>query len=299
MPTFINMTTVFPCSPLRGSPHPDADARLRAMSQNLRSQVLRQALRLFPRATVIGSANGHRPHPLRGMSRKVRERRAPSAPTAPGSPAQPWSVMLTMVARAMKTPRCHGGCEREEQPPRQRPLRCGCRHLNASLLLYPALLTEPASGREAEHVRFTTGRFRAKAPCGTPRCGVLVYCPLSGACPPSLERATEDRRTPCGTRTASTLDAGLCAGSSRDPPSAACSGLRGVEHPASHAGKLDLLLSSAASPHVLSSSSKSGPTGFAALRRVRQGRPTSRLRRPSVTPTCLPSRSLRRRLVTP
>ena len=85
---------------------PGADARLRAMSQNLRSQVLRQALRLFPRATVISSANGHRPHPLRGMSRKVRERGAPSAPTAPGSPAQPWSVMLTVVARAMKTPRC-------------------------------------------------------------------------------------------------------------------------------------------------------------------------------------------------
>jgi len=90
--------------------------------------------------------------------------------------------MLTMVARAMKTPRCHGGCEREEQPPRQRPLRCGCRHLNASLLLYPALLTEPASGREAEYVRFTTGRFLAKAPCGTPRCGVFV----------SLSPAAED-----------------------------------------------------------------------------------------------------------
>jgi len=40
-------------------PLPDADARLRAMSQNLRSQVLRQALRLFPRATVVGHANGH------------------------------------------------------------------------------------------------------------------------------------------------------------------------------------------------------------------------------------------------
>jgi len=37
-------------------PIPDADARLRAMSQNLRSQVLRQALRLFTRATVIHSA---------------------------------------------------------------------------------------------------------------------------------------------------------------------------------------------------------------------------------------------------
>ena len=90
--------------------------------------------------------------------------------------------MLTVVTRAMKTPRCHGGCEREEQPPRQRPMRCGCRHLNASLLLYPALLTEPASGREAEHVRFTTGRFRAKAPCGTPRCGVFL----------SLSPAAED-----------------------------------------------------------------------------------------------------------
>ncbi len=40
-------------SRLRRSLHPDADARLRAMSQNLRSQVLRQTLRLIPRANVI------------------------------------------------------------------------------------------------------------------------------------------------------------------------------------------------------------------------------------------------------
>ena len=46
-------------------------------------------------------------------------------------------------------------------------------------------------------------------------------------------------RLRCGTRTASTLDAGLCAGSVR-----LSADLRGVEHPASQAGKLDFFLSS-------------------------------------------------------
>jgi hypothetical protein len=51
--------------------HPRANARLRAMSQNLRSQVLRQALRLFPRATVIGHADVHSPLP-KAMNRATR-----------------------------------------------------------------------------------------------------------------------------------------------------------------------------------------------------------------------------------
>jgi hypothetical protein len=45
--------------------------RSRAMSQNLRSQVLRQALRLFPRATVIGHADVHSPLP-KAMNRATR-----------------------------------------------------------------------------------------------------------------------------------------------------------------------------------------------------------------------------------
>jgi len=53
-------------SPLRGSPHPRADARLRPMScrvlvlEDSDSHASRQALRLFPRATVIGHADGYR-----------------------------------------------------------------------------------------------------------------------------------------------------------------------------------------------------------------------------------------------
>jgi hypothetical protein len=51
--------------------HPRANVRLRAMSQNLRSQVLRQALRLFPRATVIGHAAARSPLP-KAMNRATR-----------------------------------------------------------------------------------------------------------------------------------------------------------------------------------------------------------------------------------
>jgi len=46
------------------------------------------------------------------------------------------------------------------------------------------------SGREAEHVRFTTGRFPTKAPCGTPRCGVFVsLSPAAGDGGPSKATA--------------------------------------------------------------------------------------------------------------
>ncbi len=39
------------------------------------------------------------------------------------SSAQPWFAMPTVVARALKTPTCHDGCEDEEQPSRQVPMR--------------------------------------------------------------------------------------------------------------------------------------------------------------------------------
>ena len=84
-------------SPLRGSLHPDAYARLRAMScrvlvlEDSDSHASRQALRLFPRATVIGHANGH--------------------PTRYEDPA-----LLTEVAG---------------QLPRQRPMRCRYRDLDS------------------------------------------------------------------------------------------------------------------------------------------------------------------------
>ena len=71
-------------SPLTRLAPSRVNVRLRAMSQNLRSQVLRQTLRLIPRETVVGHANDPSPLPPDpALSWRLRERRAAAPPTNP------------------------------------------------------------------------------------------------------------------------------------------------------------------------------------------------------------------------
>ena len=98
----------------------------------------------------------------------------------------------------MKTPRCHACCEEKEQHSRQRPQWCRYRDLN---LLVPCRRPRRPRMRRAGQAR----HFSCKIPLAL-------------------------TRLQCDTRTASTLDAGLCAGSSRH---LRWSGFRGVEHPSS------------------------------------------------------------------
>jgi len=125
--------------------------------------------------------------------------------------------MPTVLTRFLQTPACHDGCEEEKQPSRQAPMRNAA--LRRVCFVVP-LPPSPAAPTQATPAKLS--------------------CPVLNA--PALSRL------PCGTRTASTLDAGLCAGSSRH---LRWSGFRGVEHPASQAGKLDFIESSA-HPHKLS-----------------------------------------------
>ncbi len=69
------------------------------------SKVIQQPALPIPRANRIDSAIAHSTHPLRVCHGRCG-RRAPSTPTAPGSHAQPPTTMTTVVARALKTPRC-------------------------------------------------------------------------------------------------------------------------------------------------------------------------------------------------
>jgi len=129
MSNVLDAATRFPSSPLRGSPIPDADARLR----------------LFPRATVIGDADAH---PTRyenpRLSRRLRRGRAAVAPSA--------------HAERREDAACSFTCPLPPSP--AAPTKTTPAKLSWSLLHAPAL-----------------------------------------------------SRLLCGTRTASTLDAGLCAGS--------------------------------------------------------------------------------------
>jgi len=92
-------------------------------------------------------------------------------------------VMSTVIVRTTKTPRCHACCEEKDQQSRQRPQRCRCRDLN---LLVPCRRPRRPRMRRAGQAR----HFSCKTPSAL-------------------------TRLQCVTRTASTLDAGLCAGSSR------------------------------------------------------------------------------------
>ena len=122
---------------------------------------------------------------------------------------------------------------REEQPSRQRPLRCGF----ATSTLRSCCSPDRHTG---------CGKTRATSP-PVPHverrdaaCSFTVPCPASPDPMRHLHRVNACRR--------------LGAGSARR-----LTGFRGVEHPASQAGKLDLFQSSTSSPQPLSSSSKSGP----------------------------------------
>ena len=101
------------------------------------------------------------------------------------SHAQSLLTMTTVVARAMKTPDRHTCCGKKEQQVRRSPLRCG--FATSTLRSCCALTPSPASPHEPR--RTSSARLMQNAP-------VLTHLP-------------------CGTRTASTLDAGLCAGSPR------------------------------------------------------------------------------------
>ena len=141
------------------------------------------------------------------------------------SHAQPGSVMLTVVPRTTKTPRCSRNLLRS-QVPRQRPLWCG----------------------------FATSTLRSCCPPPPSPAAPTQATPAKLSCPvlnPRRSRAFHAAHAPRQRLTQA------CAPGHPDK-----SGFHGVEHPASQAGKLDLFLSSTASPQPLSAASthtESGP----------------------------------------
>jgi len=107
------------------------------------------------------------------------------------SPAQPWSVMPTVLPRFLQTPRWHACCE-EEQQARQRPLRCRLRDLDLLVPRRPPGLPRMSRAGQARH-----------GSCSNP----------GAPCPPDCATsAFGGTRLPCGSCTASTVDAGLVPG---------------------------------------------------------------------------------------
>ncbi len=101
--------------------------------------------------------------------------------------------MPTVIVRATKIPRCHACCEEKEQQSRQRPKRCRYRDLS---LLVPCRRPRRPRMRRAGQAR----HFSCKTPSALPARNA-THSVVGGS------------RLQCGIRTASTLDAGLCAGS--------------------------------------------------------------------------------------
>ena len=117
--------------------------------------------------------------------------------------------MRTVVPRFTKTPACHDGCEDEEQPSRQAPMRNAARTRRARFVVPPP--PSPAAPTQATPAKLS--------------------CPVLN---PRRSRAFNAAHAPRQRLTQA------CA------PGQPLCGLRGVEHPASQAGKLDSSGSSAA-----------------------------------------------------
>ena len=154
------------------------------------------------------------------------------------SHAQLWSAMLTVVARAFKTPACHDGCEEEEQPSRQAPMRNAA--LRRARFVVP-LPPSPAAPTQATPAKLS--------------------CPVLN---PRRSRAFHAAPAP----RQALAQAGCRVTPMQDRGST-------VSRFARLLRVFDRL------PTGSFGSSSHGPTGFAALRRVKQGRPASRRQRDS------------------
>ena len=148
------------------------------------------------------------------------------------SPAQPWSVMSTVLPRFLQTPACSRNLR--SQVPRQAPMR------NAAMrrARFPVPCPAPAGPRQS--CRQRSCHQLCSEPCAPcPQCLRHRRCRRVAPSVRHLHRVNACRR--------------LGAGSARR-----LTGFRGVEHPASQAGKLDSSPSSTRSSNT-STSDQNGP----------------------------------------
>ena len=154
--------TRFPSSRLRRSPHPvlcaasaagtEAAKRSRQGQRHQRGrQLLRQRLRLVTRATVVNNANAPSPHYPPAVSCSLRTS----------------LVMPTLITKSSTEHATASGKGVASPPQRFAPV-VPPRHCTCCCKFVPCPLPRAAHGTCSE------AKFRASAPCGTPRCGVFI-----------------------------------------------------------------------------------------------------------------------------
>jgi hypothetical protein len=184
-------------------------------------------------AGPVGSSNRWKPE---RRSRPSIGRTTPRrfAPRVLCRQAASEAVILPAIARATVITVAYG------PPPRYHP------HVTAPAKQVRAVPLTPAGTAAAEQPRSSPPTPPPSPAAPTQATPAKLSCPVLNPpallCPAACFALLHGSRRRCGTRTASTLDAGLCAGSARR-----LTGFRGVEHPASQAGTLDSSASSATS----------------------------------------------------